>query len=141
MVRVRTIAKGMTFFPGLSLFAGLVGFGEQASPTRKVRGSRQWLAQRASPLDSATAVVHGDTAKVCYRRVCARGRTVFGELVPFGHAWLTGANEPTVLHLSSRAEGAGVRFEPGQYLLLTVPGLNQWTNRISSTDKPMINMR
>jgi hypothetical protein len=127
MVRVRTIAKNMTFFLGLSLCAGLVGFGDQASPNCKARGSRQWLAQRASPLDSATAVVHGDTAKVCYSRVSARGRTVFGELVPYGRAWRTGANEPTVLHLSCAAEVAGVPLDPGQYILLTVPGLNQWT--------------
>jgi hypothetical protein len=40
--------------------------------------------------------------------------------------WRTGANEPTVLHLPFAAEVAGVRLQPGRYLLLTVPRPESW---------------
>jgi hypothetical protein len=102
-----------------------------------VRGSQEWLSQRASPLDSATVTLGGRTAKVCYSRPRARGRIVFGELVPYGRPWRTGANEPTILHLPFPAVVAGVRLDPGRYLLLTVPQRGDWTvviNRTTGTD-------
>ena len=97
-----------------------------AHPVCKVRGSREWLASRGSPLDSAAIVLGDATAKLCYSRPSARGRVVFGGIVPWGQAWRTGANEPTVLYLTSTAEVAGVRLEAGRYVLLTVPRAERW---------------
>jgi hypothetical protein len=69
----------------------------------------------------------GETrVKVCYSRPSARDRTIFGELVPYGRVWRTGANEPTMLHLSGSAEVAGVELEAGSYLLFTIPGQEEW---------------
>ena len=82
---------------------------------------------RASPYDSTLITVGGRTAKICYGRPSARGRTMIGgEAVPYGRLWRTGANEPTTLHLPFAAEVAGVRLEPGSYSLYTMPGLEQW---------------
>ena len=99
---------------------------QSVEPTCKARGSREWLQHRGSPLDSATVVITRATAKLCYSRPSARGRAVFGGIVPFGKMWRTGANEPTVLYLTSGAEVAGVRLQPGRYLLLTVPRPESW---------------
>lgn len=86
------------------------------------------LEGRASPYDSATVVLDGETAKICYGRPSARGRTMIGgESVPYGSLWRTGANEPTTLHLPVAAEIAGVALEPGSYTLYTIPGVDQWT--------------
>lgn len=80
------------------------------------------LADRTSPYDSATIRVGGGTAKVCYSRPSLRGRTMIGgEAVPYDTLWRTGANEPTIIHLDTAAEIAGVAVEPGQYSLYTVP--------------------
>ena len=85
------------------------------------------LEGRASPYDSTLITVNGRTAKICYGRPSARGRTMIGgESVPYGRLWRTGANEPTTLHLPFAAEVAGVRLEPGSYSLYTMPGLEQW---------------
>jgi hypothetical protein len=82
---------------------------------------------RASPYDSTLITVGGRSAKICYGRPSARGRTMIGgEAVPYGQLWRTGANEPTTLHLPFAAEIAGVRLEPGSYSLYTMPGLEQW---------------
>ena len=73
----------------------------------------------AVPLGDARGVV-------CYGRPSARGRTIFGELIPFGQIWRTGANEPTTLHLPVAASVAGIALEPGSYSLYTVPGETEW---------------
>ena len=86
---------------------------QEPVPACKVQGSHEWLSQRSSPLDSATLVIAGTTAKVCYSRPSARGRVVFGGIVPYNKLWRTGANEPTVLHLPFPAEVAGIRLEAG----------------------------
>lgn len=87
------------------------------------------LAGRASPYDSTTITVGEGEAKVCYSRPALRGRTMIGgEDVPYDTLWRTGANEPTIIHLSTPAEIAGMRVEPGSYSLYTVPRQGgEWT--------------
>ena len=85
------------------------------------------LAERASAYDSARINIGTAVAQVCYSRPSAKGRTVFGTLIPYGRLWRTGANEPTILHLPFPATIAGTRVEPGSYSLYTVPGEDRWT--------------
>jgi hypothetical protein len=87
------------------------------------------LAGRASPYDSTTIAVGHGQAKICYSRPALRGRTMIGsEAVPYDTLWRTGANEPTIIHLSAAAEIAGMRVEPGSYSLYTVPRAgDRWT--------------
>ena len=95
----------------------------RCAPARKALS----VAGRASPYDSTTITIGGRTAKICYGRPSARGRTMIGgEAVPYGQLWRTGANEPTIIHIPFAAEIAGVRVEPGSYSLYTMPGLDQW---------------
>ena len=98
-----------------------------ATLTCTPQGDRMDLAGRVSPYDS-TAVPLGDAqAKVCYGRPSMRGRTVFGDMIPFGELWRTGANEPTIIHLPVAANIAGIAVEPGSYSLYTIPGEEEWT--------------
>jgi hypothetical protein len=62
----------------LALPAGSAVSQEPPTPTPAchARGSRQWLATRPSPLDSAVVTVRGAVAKICYSRPSARGRSV-----------------------------------------------------------------
>ena len=91
-----------------------------------VRGSQQWLATRPSPLDSAVVTVQGATAKICYSRPSARGRSV-DSLVPPGRAWRIGANEPTTITLNDSMDIGAAALAPGRYLMLAVPGATRWT--------------
>lgn len=96
---------------------------------------RMPLEGRASPYDSTAFTIAGAEALVCYGRPSARGREIFGGLVPYDTLWRTGANEPTIVHLPVAAEIAGVPVEPGSYSLYTVPGEEEWTiivNRATS---------
>lgn len=92
----------------------------------RVRGSYQWLSSRPSPLDSAVLVISGVTAKICYSRPSARGRSVFDSLAPFGKIWRTGANEPTTLLLSAPLDIGGAPLTTGRYVMLSVPGPQEW---------------
>ncbi len=84
------------------------------------------LAERASPLDSASVALDAGLVKVCYGRPQMRDREVMGALVPFDQAWRTGANEATSIHMPAGGTIAGVAVEPGWYSLYTVPGANAW---------------
>ena len=91
------------------------------------QGTMEEAAQRPSPLGHTTFSMNGQEAMICYGRPYAKGRTVMGELVPFGQPWRVGANEATAIHLPFAAEIGGVDLEPGTYSLYAVPGEEEWT--------------
>src|SRR5437867_1068337 len=91
-----------------------------------VRGSQDWLATRPSPLDSAVITVGATTAKICYSRPSARGRSV-DSLVPPGRAWRMGANEPTTITLTNTLIIGGAQLGALRYVILAVPGVERWT--------------
>jgi hypothetical protein len=66
------------------------------------------------------------TVQVCYGRPAARGRKVFGGMVPYGELWRTGANEPTRIYTDQPISIAGIRLEPGRYSLYSRPGADAW---------------
>lgn len=84
------------------------------------------LAERASPLDSASVALDAGLVKVCYGRPQMRDREVMGALVPFDQPWRTGANEATSIHMPAGGTIAGIGVEPGWYSLYTVPGADAW---------------
>jgi len=90
------------------------------------RGDMAAAAQRPSPLGEAVISLGGQEAKICYGRPSAKGRTVMGELVPFGQPWRLGANEATAIHLPFAAEVGGVDLDPGSYSLYAIPGETEW---------------
>lgn len=113
---------------GLALLplAAPSGVRAQAPSCEPQGGTAASRASRPSPYDSISFRVGGREGKLCYNRPSARGRKVFGELVPWDRLWRTGANEPTTLHLPFAAEVAGVRPAPGKYSLYTVPSTREW---------------
>lgn len=84
------------------------------------------LAERASPLDSASVALDAGLVKVCYGRPQMRDREIMGALVPFDQPWRTGANEATSIHMPAAGTIGGVAVEPGWYSLYTVPGADAW---------------
>lgn len=62
-----------------------------------------------------------------YSRPSAKGRKVFGDLVPFGEMWRTGANASTKVTFSENLKAGGKDLPKGSYALYTIPGENEWT--------------
>lgn len=125
-------AAGMVL--GLALVLFPVGpLSGQGQDCYLARGDMDQAAQRPSPLGATTISMGDRTATVCYGRPSANGRTVMGELVPFGQAWRLGANEATAIHLPFAAEVGGIELEPGSYSLYAVPGPEEWTIFLNSS--------
>jgi hypothetical protein len=62
-----------------------------------------------------------------YSRPNMNGRKVFGDLVPYGKLWRTGANGPTRIKFSNSVEIAGKKLAAGEYSLFTIPNADSWT--------------
>lgn len=62
-----------------------------------------------------------------YSRPSAKGRIVFGELVPFGKIWRTGANASTKITFGEEVSIQGNKLSAGTYALYTIPNANSWT--------------
>lgn len=65
--------------------------------------------------------------ELSYSRPNAKGRTVFGDLVPYGAVWRTGANSATTLTFSDEVMIGGKKIPAGKYGLLSIPGAAEWT--------------
>lgn len=82
---------------------------------------------RKSPI-AISAVQLGDTyLKVVYGQPQKRGREIFGNLVPYGEVWRTGANEATEMTVTGNIEMDGNLVEDGTYSLFSIPGEESWT--------------
>lgn len=62
-----------------------------------------------------------------YARPSVKGRKIFGELVPNGEVWRTGANAATKVTFSTDVKFGGADVPAGTYALFTIPELHEWT--------------
>ncbi|MCA1622210.1 MAG: DUF2911 domain-containing protein [Acidobacteria bacterium] len=70
----------------------------------------------------------GDTRiSLVYHRPNTKARKVWGELVPFGKVWRSGANEATVFEISRDVTVNGKPLPAGKYSLHTIPNKDEWT--------------
>ena len=65
--------------------------------------------------------------ELSYSRPNTKGRTIFGDLVPFDAVWRTGANSATTLTFSEEVIIGGKNIPAGKYGLLSMPGAAEWT--------------
>jgi len=92
------------------------------------------LAQgsRPSPAAKATcALPDGKSITVDYSSPRAKGRKIFGDLVPFGEVWRAGANEATTFVTTSDVMVGGTHVPAGNYTIFTIPTKDKWTLIIS----------
>jgi hypothetical protein len=83
---------------------------------------------KPSPAASASCDLGGGkTIKTDYSSPRAKGRTIYGGLVPFGEVWRTGANAATTFVTSSDVVVGGKTVPAGSYTIFTVPTADKWT--------------
>ncbi|HEV9037509.1 MAG TPA: DUF2911 domain-containing protein [Puia sp.] len=87
--------------------------------------------QIKTPAPSAPQFVRQDfglsSIELSYSRPDMRGRKIFGDLVPYGKVWRTGANQATTLTFGDPVTIGGTKIPAGKYGLLTIPGADDWT--------------
>lgn len=81
---------------------------------------------QASPKGYIKQTVGLTDVEVTYSRPGARGRAVFGNLVPFGKLWRTGANENTIINFSDDVVIDGKTLKKGKYAIYTIPKIESW---------------
>ncbi len=67
------------------------------------------------------------TVELSYSRPGVKGRKIFGDLVPFGQVWRTGANGATTLTFEDEVTVGGTKIPAGKYGLLSIPDNGSWT--------------
>lgn len=88
-----------------------------------------------SPFTEIKQEVALTEVKLSYARPSAKGRKIFGELVPFGKIWRTGANASTKLTFRQDVKIAGNDLKVGTYALYTIPNKKEWTIIIHKNTK------
>lgn len=79
-----------------------------------------------SPEDTVTFSEGDLSLAVFYNRPSKKGRNIFGELIPYGNVWRTGANEATTFTTNKSLNINGKSLAPGTYTLWTIPGEKEW---------------
>jgi hypothetical protein len=105
------------------LFASFVSYGQQIQ------------MPQASPSSKIIQKVGLTDVTVDYSRPSTKGRKIFGELVPYGEVWRTGANAATVFSFSTDVTIGGQLVPAGSYALYAIPGKNDWTMIFSKNTK------
>ncbi|WP_299984483.1 DUF2911 domain-containing protein [uncultured Pontibacter sp.] len=91
--------------------------------------------QKASPPATASGKVGDATITINYSSPSVKGRTVWGELVPYGKVWRAGANEATTVTTDRDVMVEGQRLPAGTYSFYAIPGEDEWTVIFNKTAK------
>jgi tetratricopeptide (TPR) repeat protein len=87
-------------------------------------------AQVKTPQSSPKAILKQTVGltevEINYSRPSARGRNIFGDLVPFGKLWRTGANENTTISFSDDVVIDGKTLKKGKYSIYSIPKIENW---------------
>jgi Protein of unknown function (DUF2911) len=90
---------------------------------------------RSSPAAKASGKAGNANISISYSQPSVKGRKVWGDLVPYGKVWRTGANEATTFEVDNNVKVEGQALPKGKYALFTIPGENEWTVIFNKTSE------
>lgn len=109
----------------LVLFVALISFATYG----------QDKSQRPSPPAQVIGTTNGTTVSVDYSQPAVKGRTLWGELVPYGKVWRAGANETTSVTFSADVKVEGKSLKKGKYAFFVIPNEKEWIIIFNKTIK------
>lgn len=86
----------------------------------------QTQTKKHSPEETITQTIGNGEVEIFYNRPYKKERVVFGELVPYGEVWRTGANEATTFTSNIDLNIEGKTLAAGKYTFWTIPGESEW---------------
>lgn len=89
-------------------------------------GFAQILTPQPSPFSKIQQTVGLTEVTIEYSRPALRGRTIMGDLVPYGELWRAGANKNTMINFSDDVILDGTKIAEGNYALFIRPGKTLW---------------
>ena len=87
----------------------------------------QFVSPLASPLCVLKQRIGLTNTTITYHRPAVKGRKIFGELLPYGEMWRTGANEATRITFDRPVKIDDQLLGAGTYTLFSIPGESSWT--------------
>jgi len=108
--------RRLTFLLSLVLILPAVAFAQRDKSQRP-----------SPPAQAQCSFSDGKTITVDYSSPRMKGRKIFGDLVPNGEVWRTGANEATTLVTNTDLTVEGKTVPAGNYTIFTVPNPDKWT--------------
>jgi hypothetical protein len=97
--------------------------------------AQQDKASRPSPPAQVTATLKGKIITIDYGQPSAKGREIWGKLVPYGQVWRAGANETTAFTTSGDLTINGQTLPAGKYAFFVLPNADEWTIIFNKTIK------
>lgn len=88
--------------------------------------AQQLKVPQPSPLQTIDQAFALSNIKIEYSRPSVKGRNVYGDLVPYGKVWRTGANQATKLTFGEDVKVEGNALPAGTYALYTIPNADSW---------------
>ncbi len=88
--------------------------------------AQQLKTPAPSPLQTIDQAFGLSNMKIEYSRPSVKGRIVFGDLVPYGKIWRTGANNATKITFGDDVKIEGADLKAGTYALYTIPNKDSW---------------
>lgn len=80
----------------------------------------------ASPMQTIRQDFALSSIEITYSRPAKKGRVIFGDLVPFGKLWRTGANGVSKIKFGEDVTVGGVAVKAGEYAIYTIPNKDSW---------------
>ena len=93
--------------------------------------AQQLTTPQPSPTQTIKQNFGLSSIDLSYSRPGIKGRKIFGDLVPFGKVWRTGANNATTITFADDVTIGGTKVKAGKYGLLAIPEKKNWTLIIS----------
>ncbi len=88
---------------------------------------------RSSPIVIANLkTTENNYVKCTYGQPLKKGRDIFGNLVPYGKLWRTGANEATEITFTTNIKIGETQLQAGTYTLFSIPNKEKWTIILNS---------
>lgn len=115
-----TLSRFSSILAIFALFVGLSAPDVQAQ-------DRSNALPRVSPNAAVSQTIGVTEMRISYGRPSVRDRTIFGDLVPYGDVWRTGANEATTVSFSTPVQINGESLDAGTYAFFTIPEQEEWT--------------
>ena len=103
---------------GVVLALSLVTAPSAQEPAPKVKPSQH---------GSVSQRIADTTITLEYNRPVARGRELFGKLVPYGRIWCPCADDATTIEVSTKVMFEGQELPAGKYSVWSEPGPEKWT--------------
>jgi len=119
---MKPLRSSLPVFRGLALAASVA-----AAVAFSPAAQAELVTPRISPKASAMQQIGITDLSVTYSRPGVKGRTIWGELVPYDKPWRAGANEPTTFTTTDEITVGGQALAAGSYAVVAIPTKDTWT--------------